>query len=122
MLKLAGERGEKPLIVIADGVEDPQNLGALIRVAECAGAHGIIIPKRRAVGLTETVGRASAGAIEHIPVAKVNNLSQTIEELKDKGLWIFAAEARGRGLLYLRFELPGGCNPRKRGLRDIKTS
>ncbi len=95
MLKLAGERGEKPLIVIADGVEDPQNLGALIRVAECAGAHGIIIPKRRAVGLTETVGRASAGAIEHIPVAKVNNLSQTIEELKDKGLWIFAAEAGG---------------------------
>ena len=95
MLNLAAERGEKPLIVIADGIEDPQNLGALIRAAECSGAHGVIIPKRRAVGLTETVGRASAGAIEHVPVAKVTNLSQTIDELKDKGLWIFAAEAGG---------------------------
>ena len=95
MFNLAAERGEKPLIVIADGIEDPQNLGALIRAAECSGAHGVIIPKRRAVGLTETVGRASAGAIEHVPVAKVTNLSQAIDELKEKGLWVFAAEAGG---------------------------
>lgn len=95
MLKLAEDRGEKPLIVIADGIEDPQNLGALIRAAECAGAHGIIIPKRRAVGLTDTVGKASAGAVEYVPVAKVTNLAQTVDELKEKGLWIFAAEAGG---------------------------
>ncbi len=95
ILEVAKERGEKPFIVIADGIEDPQNLGALIRAAECAGAHGLIIPKRRAVGLTETVGRASAGAIEHLAVAKVTNLAQTVDELKEKGLWIFAAEAGG---------------------------
>lgn len=95
MLELADERGEKPLIVIADGIEDPQNLGALIRAAECAGAHGVIIPKRRAVGLTDTVGKASAGAVEYVPVAKVTNLAQTVDELKEKGIWIFAAEAGG---------------------------
>ncbi len=95
MLALAEQRGEKPLLLIADGIEDPQNLGALLRVAECAGAHGVIIPKRRAVGLTEAVGRASAGAVEYVPVAKVTNLAQTVEELKEKGLWIFAAEAGG---------------------------
>lgn len=95
MLALAESRGEKPLIVIADGIEDPQNLGALLRAAECAGAHGIIIPKRHAVGLTAVVGRSSAGAIEYVPVAKVTNLAQTVEELKEKGLWIFAAEAGG---------------------------
>ena len=95
MLRLAEERGEKPLLILADGIEDPQNLGALLRVAECAGAHGVIIPKRRAVGLTEAVGRASAGAVEYVPVAKVTNLAQTVDELKEKGLWIFAAEAGG---------------------------
>ena len=95
MLRLAETRGEKPLLILADGIEDPQNLGALLRVAECAGAHGVIIPKRRAVGLTEAVGRASAGAVEHVPVAKVTNLAQTVDELKEKGLWIFAAEAGG---------------------------
>ena len=95
MLKLAEERGEKPLLILGDGIEDPQNLGALLRVAECAGAHGVIIPKRRAVGLTEAVGRASAGAVEYVPVAKVTNLAQTVEELKEKGIWIFAAEAGG---------------------------
>ena len=95
MLALAEERGEKPLLILADGIEDPHNLGALLRVAECAGAHGVIIPKRHAVGLTEAVGRASAGAIEYVPVAKVTNLAQTVEELKEKGLWIFAAEAGG---------------------------
>ncbi len=95
ILDNAKNKGEKPLIIIADGVEDPQNLGALLRVAECAGAHGVIIPKRRAVGLTEAVGRASAGAVEYVPVAKVTNLAQTVDELKEKGLWIFAAEAGG---------------------------
>ncbi len=96
MLELAVAKGEKPLIIIADGIEDPQNLGALIRVADCAGAHGVIIPKRRAVGLNETVGKASAGAVEHVPVAKVTNLAQTVDELKEKGLWIFSAEADGK--------------------------
>lgn len=95
ILDSAKEKGEKPLIIIADGVEDPQNLGALLRVAECCGAHGVIIPKRRAVGLTEAVGRASAGAVEYVPVAKVTNLASAIDELKEKGLWIFAAEAGG---------------------------
>lgn len=95
MLKLAEERGEKPLIVIADSIEDPHNLGALIRCAECAGAHGIVIPKRRAVGITPTVYKSSAGAIEHMLIARVSNISSTIEELKKKGVWIFTSEADG---------------------------
>lgn len=95
MLELARERNEKPLIVIADSIEDPHNLGALIRCAECAGAHGIIIPKRRAVGITSTVYKSSAGAIEHMLIAKVTNIATTIEELKKKGLWIFSSEAGG---------------------------
>ncbi|MBQ7760588.1 MAG: 23S rRNA (guanosine(2251)-2'-O)-methyltransferase RlmB [Clostridia bacterium] len=95
MLALAQERNEKPLIVIADSIEDPHNLGALIRCAECAGAHGIIIPKRRAVGITSTVYKSSAGAIEHMLIAKVSNIATTIEELKKKGLWIFTSEAGG---------------------------
>lgn len=95
MIDLANERGEKPLIVIADSIEDPHNLGALIRCAECAGAHGIVIPKRRAVGITPTVYKSSAGAIEHMLIAKVANISSTIEALKKKGLWIFTSEAEG---------------------------
>ena len=95
MISLANERGEKPLIVIADSIEDPHNLGALIRCAECAGAHGIVIPKRRAVGITPTVYKSSAGAIEHMLIAKVSNISSTIEALKKKGLWIFSSEAGG---------------------------
>ena len=95
MLALAKERNEKPLIVIADSIEDPHNLGALIRCAECAGAHGLIIPKRRAVGITSTVYKSSAGAIEHMLIAKVSNIATTIEELKKKGLWIFTSEAGG---------------------------
>lgn len=95
MLALAQERNEKPLIVIADSIEDPHNLGALIRCAECAGAHGIVIPKRRAVGITSTVYKSSAGAIEHMLIAKVSNIATTIEELKKKGLWIFTSEAGG---------------------------
>ncbi len=95
MLRLAQERGEKPFIVIADGIEDPHNLGAIIRSAECAGAHGVIIPKRRAVGLTSVVAKASAGAIEYMPIARVVNLSTVIKELKEKGLWVYGADMVG---------------------------
>ena len=95
ILNIAEERGEKPFIIIADGITDPHNLGALIRCAEGVGAHGLIIPKRRAVGLTPAVTKASCGAIEHLAIAKVTNLASTVEELKEKGLWIFAAEAGG---------------------------
>ncbi len=95
ILEIAHERNEKPLIVIADSIEDPHNLGALIRCAECAGAHGIIIPKRHAVGITPAVYKSSAGAIEHMAIAKVANIATTIEELKKKGLWIYASEAGG---------------------------
>ncbi len=95
ILAIAKERGEAPFLVMADGIEDPQNLGTLIRVCECAGVHGLIIPTRRSVGLTEVVAKASAGAISHMAIAKVGNFSQTIEKLKEQGLWIYAAEADG---------------------------
>ena len=95
ILEYAAARGEKPLIAIADGVEDPHNLGAIIRCAECAGVHGIIIPKRRAVGLTAVVAKASAGAIEHMRIAKVTNIASTVDELKEAGLWIYAADMGG---------------------------
>ncbi len=106
ILAIAEERGEKPLVVIADCIEDPHNLGALIRCAECAGAHGIIIPKRRSAGLTPTVAKASAGAIEHMAIAKVANISQTVESLKKKGLWIFASEAGGAAYYDTDFNVP----------------
>ena len=92
ILAYAEERGEAPFVVILDGVEDPHNLGAIIRSAECAGAHGVIIPKRRAVGLTTTAAKASCGAVEYMKVAKVTNLAQTIDELKERGLWLYAAD------------------------------
>lgn len=95
MLAIAERKGEIPLIVIADEIADPYNLGALIRCAECAGAHGLVIPKRRAAGLTPVVTKASAGAIEHLAIAKVTNIGHTIDQLKKKGLWIYAAEAGG---------------------------
>ena len=95
ILAYAEEKGEKPFVIILDGIEDPHNLGAIIRSAECSGAHGVIIPKRRAVGLTSTAAKASAGAIEHMRVAKVTNLATTIDELKEKGLWIYAADMDG---------------------------
>lgn len=95
ILKNAERKGEDPLIVILDGLEDPHNLGAVLRSCDGVGAHGVIIPARRAVGLTETVAKASAGAIEYIPVAKVTNLAQTIDELKEKGLWIAAVDMDG---------------------------
>jgi rRNA methylase, putative, group 3 len=97
ILEYAESRGERPLVVIADGIEDPHNLGAMIRTAECAGAHGLIIPKRHSSGLTQVVTKASAGAIEHLRIAKVSNLAQTVEELKKRGLWIYAAETGGIG-------------------------
>ncbi len=106
ILAIAAERGEKPLVVIADCIEDPYNLGALIRCAECAGAHGIIVPKRHAVGLTPAVTKASAGAIEHMAIAKVSNIATTIEELKEKGLWIFASEAGGSAYYETDFDTP----------------
>jgi len=95
ILAYAEERGEKPFLVICDGIEDPHNLGAIIRSAECAGVHGVIIPKRRSVGLTATVAKASAGAIEHMRIAKVTNVAATVDELKERGLWIYAADMGG---------------------------
>ena len=106
ILAIAAERGETPLIVIADGIEDPHNMGALIRCAECAGAHGIIIPKRRSVGITPTVAKSCAGAIEHMALAKVSNISATIDELKKKGLGIFASEAGGAAYYETDFNTP----------------
>ena len=95
MLALAESRGESPFLVLCDGVEDPHNLGAIIRSAEAAGAHGVIIPKRRAVGLTWAVGKASAGAREYMPVARVANLAACMETLKQQGLWIYCADMDG---------------------------
>mgnify|MGYP000812060016 CR=1 FL=1 len=95
ILKNAEEKGEPPFIFILDNIEDPHNLGAIIRTANLAGAHGVIIPKNRAVGLTATVAKASAGALNYTPVAKVTNLSQTIEELKKEGLWFVCADMDG---------------------------
>lgn len=95
ILALARERGEAPLIVICDELSDPHNLGAIIRTAECAGAHGVIIPKRRSVGLTAVVGKASAGALEYMPVARVSNVTAAIKELKEQGVWVFGTAADG---------------------------
>ncbi len=106
ILQIAEIRNEKPFIVIADGITDPHNLGALIRCAEGVGAHGLIIPKRRAVGLTAAVSKASCGAIEHLAVAKVTNIASTIEELKEKGIWIFSAEAGGNAYYDTDFNCP----------------
>lgn len=96
MLSLAAEKGEAPFLFLLDGIEDPHNLGAIIRTANLAGAHGVIIPKRRAVGLTGTAAKASAGALHHTPVAKVTNLVSTMEELKEKGLWFVCADMKGQ--------------------------
>ncbi len=95
MFELAEQRGEEPFIFLLDGIEDPHNLGAIIRTANLAGAHGVIIPKRRAVGLTATVVKASAGAIHYTPVAKVTNLSAEMEQLKEKGMWFVCADMEG---------------------------
>lgn len=95
LLQLARERGEAPFLILLDNIEDPHNLGAIIRTANLAGAHGVIIPKRRAVGLTATVAKASAGAINYTPVAKVTNLTSTIEDLKKEGMWFVCADMGG---------------------------
>ena len=100
ILQAAADKGEAPLIVICDELSDPHNLGAIIRSAECAGAHGVIIPKRRSVGLTATVAKASAGAVEYMKVAKVTNINAAIEELKEKGVWIFGTAAEGSIPMY----------------------
>ncbi|MCL1982579.1 MAG: 23S rRNA (guanosine(2251)-2'-O)-methyltransferase RlmB [Clostridiales bacterium] len=96
MIRLAEERGEDPFVVVLDGIEDPHNLGAVIRTAEAAGAHGIVIPKRRAAGITSAVVKASAGASEHMLCAKVPNISQAIDKLKSMGLWIAACDVGGQ--------------------------
>lgn len=100
MLALAAERNEPPLLVLCDELTDPHNLGAVIRSAECAGAHGVVIPKHRSVALTAVVAKAAAGALEYMPVARVTNLSAAIESLQKKGLWIFGTAAEGATPLY----------------------
>lgn len=100
ILETAAERGENALIVICDELSDPHNLGAIIRSAECAGAHGVIIPKRRSVGLTATVAKASAGALEYMKVARVTNINGAMDELKEKGVWIFGTAAEGSIPMY----------------------
>lgn len=92
---LAGERGEPPFIIVADELEDPHNLGAILRTAECAGAHGVIVPRRRAAGLTYAVGKASAGAVEYVPVARVTNIAATLEDLKKRGVWVYGTDMYG---------------------------
>lgn len=99
MLAVAAERGEAPFLVLCDEISDPHNLGAIIRTAECAGAHGVIIPRRRSVGLTAVVGKASAGALEYMPVARVANLVSTIRDLKARGIWVFGTAADGNTTL-----------------------
>ncbi len=96
IINLAEERNEQPFILIADELEDPHNLGAILRTAECSGAHGVIVPRRRSVGLTYAVGKASAGAVEYVPVARVTNITAAIEELKERGVWIYAADMDGQ--------------------------
>lgn len=100
MLVIAAERGEAPFLVLCDEISDPHNLGAIIRTAECVGAHGVIIPKRRSVGLTAVVGKASAGALEYLPVARVSNLVSTIRDLQKAGVWVFGTAADGDTGLY----------------------
>lgn len=106
ILRIADERGEPPLLVICDGITDPYNLGAIIRCAECCGAHGLILSKRRAVGLTPLVTKASAGAIEHLAIAKVSNIASTVAELKERGIWTYAAEAGGQSVYGTDFSGP----------------
>ena len=108
ILENARSKGEPPFIFILDNIEDPHNLGAIIRTANLAGAHGVIIPKRRAVGLTSTVARTSAGALNYTPVAKVTNIANTIEELKKEGLWFVCADMDGQVMYNLDLKGPIG--------------
>ncbi len=107
ILEYAREKGEDPFIVILDGICDPQNLGAIIRSSECAGVHGVIIPERRAVGLTPVVAKCSAGAIEYMRIARVTNISQTIEKLKKENVWVYGASMEGKN--YSRVNMTGAC-------------
>ncbi|ADL03901.1 23S rRNA (guanosine(2251)-2'-O)-methyltransferase RlmB [Lacrimispora saccharolytica] len=108
LLKAAEEKGEPPFLFLLDGIEDPHNLGAIIRTANLAGAHGVIIPKRRAVGLTATVAKTSAGALNYTPVAKVTNLTATMEELKKRGMWFVCADMGGEVMYRLDLKGPIG--------------
>ena len=109
---LAESRNEPPFILVCDEIADPHNLGAILRTAECAGAHGVVIPKRRSVGLTAAVGKASAGAVEYVPVARVTNIAVFLEEIKARGVWVYAAD---------RFLRPGSACCRLRRLRRVQT-
>ena len=108
ILKIAEEKGEPPFLFLLDGIEDPHNLGAIIRTANLAGAHGVIVPKHRAVGLTATVAKTSAGALNYTPVAKVTNLVQTMEMLKEKGIWFVCADMNGQRMYDLDLKGPIG--------------
>ena len=106
MLSAAEERGEEPFLILLDGVTDPHNLGAIIRTAECVGAHGVIVPERRSVGLTPAAVKASAGAVEHLPVARVTNINRTLEDLKKRGVWAYAVTMDGED--YEKVDFKGG--------------
>ncbi len=108
ILQIAEEKGEPPFLILLDNIEDPHNLGAIIRTANLAGAHGVVIPKRRAAGLTAAVAKASAGAVNYTPVAKVTNLSATIKELKEKGIWFVCADMGGSAMYGLDLRGPIG--------------
>ncbi len=105
ILRRAEERGEDPFIMILDGLEDPHNLGAVMRTAECCGAHGIVIPKRHSAGITETVAKASAGAVEYMLCARVSNIGQAIDQLKERGMWVAACDMGGKA--YTEQDLTG---------------
>lgn len=105
IFNIAKQKNESPFIIVADGIADPHNLGAIIRTAECAGAHGVIIPTRRAVGLNFTVAKAAAGALEHVKIARVTNISATLDELKKRGVWIYGADRDGKN--YCQEDLTG---------------
>ena len=107
ILAYAEERNEPPFLIILDELEDPHNLGAIIRTAECTGAHGVIIPKRRSAGLSYTVGKASAGAVEYMRVARVTNISDLIDKLKERGVWVYGADMNGTD--YADCDMSGAC-------------
>lgn len=108
IIDIATKKGEAPLIVVCDEISDPQNLGAIIRTAECAGAHGVIIPKRRSAGLTAIVAKTSAGAVSYVPVARVANITSTLKELKKQGVWVYGTAADGKASLY-QTDFTGAC-------------
>ena len=107
ILAYAAEKGEPPFLIVLDELEDPHNLGAIIRTAECAGVHGVIVPKRRSAGLSYTVGKASAGAVEYMNVARVTNIANTLDELKERGVWVFGADMNGTD--YEKCDFSGAC-------------